>query len=60
MSGTVPHDVCVEAFGLPTIGLPHSDPGCNQHGPDGHNLALVLLEGREVMTGRFWDFGARR
>ena len=58
--GTLPNDVFVEALGLPTIWLPHSYPGCNQHAPDEHNLAPVVLEGLEMMAGLFWDIGAGR
>ncbi len=56
--GTLPNDVFVEELGLPTIWLPHSYPGCNQHAPDEHNLAGVLREGLEMMAGLFWDIGA--
>ncbi len=58
--GTLPNDVFVEELGLPTVWLPHSYPGCNQHAPDEHNLRSVLLEGVEMMTGVFWDIGAGR
>jgi acetylornithine deacetylase/succinyl-diaminopimelate desuccinylase-like protein len=56
--GTLPNDVFVEELGLPTIWVPHSYPGCNQHAPDEHNLASILREGLEMMTGLFWDIGA--
>lgn len=56
--GTLPNDVFVEELGLPTVWLPHSYPGCNQHAPDEHNLAPVLREGLEMMAGLFWDIGA--
>ena len=53
--GTLPNDVFVEELGLPTLWIPHSYPGCNQHAPDEHNLLPVLREGVEMMTGLFWD-----
>ncbi len=56
--GTLPNDVFVEELGLPTVWLPHSYPGCQQHAPDEHNLAPVLREGLQMMTGLFWDIGA--
>jgi acetylornithine deacetylase/succinyl-diaminopimelate desuccinylase-like protein len=55
--GTLPNDVFVEELGLPTLWVPHSYPGCNQHAPDEHNLRGVLREGLEMMTGLFWDIG---
>ena len=50
----------LDLLGLKTIWVPHSYPGCNQHAPDEHNLAPVVLEGLEMMAGLFWDIGAGR
>lgn len=55
--GTLPNDVFVEELGLPTIWIPHSYPGCNQHAPDEHNLRPLLGQALRMMTGLFWDFG---
>jgi acetylornithine deacetylase/succinyl-diaminopimelate desuccinylase-like protein len=55
--GTLPNDIFIEELGLPTLWIPHSYPGCNQHAPDEHNLIPVLREGVEMMTGLFWDLG---
>jgi len=57
--GTLPNDVFVEELALPTLWIPHSYPGCNQHAPDEHNLLPVLREGVAMMTGLFWDLGER-
>jgi acetylornithine deacetylase/succinyl-diaminopimelate desuccinylase-like protein len=56
--GTLPNDIFVEELALPTLWIPHSYPGCNQHAPDEHNLLPVLREGMELMAGLFWDLGA--
>ena len=55
--GTLPNDVFVEELSLPTIWIPHSYPGCNQHAPNEHNLLSVLREGVVMMTGVFFDIG---
>jgi hypothetical protein len=44
---------------LPTIWIPHSYAGCSQHAPDEHMLAGVAREALMLMTGLFWDIGAR-
>ena len=58
--GTLPNDVFMEELDLPTLWVPHSYPGCNQHAPDEHNLLPVLREGVVMMTGLFWDLGEAR
>ena len=55
LGGTIPNDVFAEVLGLPTVWVPHSYPGCNQHAPDEHALASILEQGAEIMAGMFWD-----
>ncbi|MHA1523859.1 MAG: M20 family metallopeptidase [Alphaproteobacteria bacterium] len=58
LGGSLPNNCFADTLGLPTIWVPHSYPGCRQHGPDEHGLAPVLREGLAMMTGIFWDLGA--
>ena len=46
-----------DLLGLPTLWVPHSYPGCNQHAPDEHLLAPVAREGLRLMAGLYWDLG---
>lgn len=55
LGGTIPNDVFAEVLGLPTVWVPHSYPGCNQHAPNEHALISVLAQGAEIMAGMFWD-----
>jgi acetylornithine deacetylase/succinyl-diaminopimelate desuccinylase-like protein len=55
--GTVPNECFAKDLGLPTLWIPHSYPGCNQHAPDEHMLASVAEESLRVMAGLFWDLG---
>ncbi|GAA1556477.1 M20 family metallopeptidase [Brevibacterium picturae] len=55
LGGTIPNDVFAEVLGLPTVWVPHSYPGCNQHAPDEHALTSILQQGAEIMAGMFWD-----
>jgi acetylornithine deacetylase/succinyl-diaminopimelate desuccinylase-like protein len=57
LGGTLPNDVFADILGLPTIWVPHSYAGCNQHAPDEHALLPVLREGLAAMAGLFWDLG---
>jgi len=59
LGGTIPNDVFAEVLGLPTVWVPHSYPGCNQHAPDEHALVSILAQGAEIMTGTFWDMHMR-
>ncbi|WP_193070864.1 MULTISPECIES: M20/M25/M40 family metallo-hydrolase [unclassified Brevibacterium] len=59
LGGTIPNDVFAEVLGLPTVWVPHSYPGCNQHAPDEHALTSILEQGAEIMAGMFWDMRAR-
>lgn len=59
IGGSIPNHVFAEIAGLPTIWVPHSYPGCGQHGPDEHLDAGIVSEGLTIMTGLFWDLGER-
>ncbi len=59
LGGTIPNDVFAEVLGLPTVWVPHSYPGCNQHAPNEHALVSILEQGAEIMTGVFWDMRMR-
>ncbi len=57
LAGSLPNDCFAERLGLPTIWIPHSYLGCNQHAPDEHALLPVCREGLQIMAGLFWDIG---
>ena len=44
-------------LGLPTVWVPHSYTGCNQHAPNEHMLVPVAREALRLMAGLFWDLG---
>lgn len=58
IGGTIPNDAFSVNLGLPTLWIPHSYPGCRQHGPNEHLPASIAREGIEMMTGLFWDLGS--
>lgn len=55
LGGSLPNDVFADILGLPTVWIPHSYPGCQQHAPDEHLLRPVAREGLQLMAGLFWD-----
>jgi len=57
LGGSLPNDVFADLLGLPTVWVPHSYPGCQQHAPDEHLLAPVAREALQLMSGLFWDLG---
>jgi acetylornithine deacetylase/succinyl-diaminopimelate desuccinylase-like protein len=57
LAGSLPNDCFSEVLGLPTIWIPHSYLGCNQHAPNEHVLNSVSREGMQLMAGLFWDIG---
>lgn len=57
LAGSLPNDCFAKVLGLPTIWIPHSYLGCNQHAPDEHVLKSVCREAMQVMAGLFWDIG---
>jgi acetylornithine deacetylase/succinyl-diaminopimelate desuccinylase-like protein len=56
--GGVPNHVFQDALGLPTLWIPHSYAGCQQHAPDEHVLLPVAESAMAVMAGLYWDIGA--
>ncbi len=58
LAGSLPNDCFADVLGLPTIWIPHSYLGCNQHAPNEHVLKPVCREGMQVMAGLFWDIGS--
>ena len=59
LGGTLPNDIFSEVLGLRTIWVPHSYPGCSQHGPDEHLPVDLLRDGLRLMAGLYWDIGER-
>lgn len=57
IGGGIPNDVFIEVLDLPTVWVPHSYAGCNQHAPNEHILESVAREGLQIMAGLFWDIG---
>ncbi len=58
LAGSLPNDCFAEVLGLPTIWIPHSYLGCNQHAPNEHVLKPLCREAMQVMAGLFWDIGS--
>jgi acetylornithine deacetylase/succinyl-diaminopimelate desuccinylase-like protein len=57
LGGGLPNDIFANDLGLPTLWVPHSYPGCQQHGPDEHTTLPILREGLAMMAGLVWDLG---
>ncbi len=55
LGGTLPNDAFSHVIGMPTIWVPHSYGGCNQHAPNEHVSEKIIREGLQLMTGLFWD-----
>ncbi|MFJ2618037.1 M20 family metallopeptidase [Glutamicibacter sp. NPDC087344] len=60
IGGSLPNAVFESTLDLPTLWIPHSYPGCQQHGPNEHALESVLREGLKMMCGLFHDLGTRQ
>jgi len=57
LGGSLPNAVFAETLGLPTLWVPHSYAGCQQHAPDEHVLPGLMREALAVMAGLWWDLG---
>lgn len=57
LGGSLPNECFSDILGLPTIWVPHSYAGCNQHAPNEHVLGPTMRQAAQVMTGLFWDIG---
>ncbi len=55
LGGSIPNEAFSIVLGLPTLWIPHSYAGCNQHAPNEHLLLPIIQEGLHVMAGLFWD-----
>ncbi len=60
LGGSLPNTIFTDTLGLPTIWVPHSYPGCRQHGADEHLPKSIVEEGLKIMAGLFWDLGEVR
>ncbi len=58
--GGIPNDVFQDILGLPTIWVPHSYAGCQQHAPDEHLLMSESQSAAQLMAGLYWDLGDGR
>jgi len=59
LGGSLPNHVFMDTLELPTIWIPHSYGGCNQHAPDEHMLIPVARQALGLMAGLYWDLGER-
>lgn len=57
LGGSLPNNIFSDLLGLPTIWIPHSYPGCKQHGADEHIPVSIVREGLSLMAGLYWDIG---
>lgn len=57
LAGSLPNDCFADRLNLPTIWIPHSYLGCNQHAPNEHVLRPLCREALQLMAGLFWDIG---
>ncbi|WP_299819924.1 M20 family metallopeptidase [uncultured Jannaschia sp.] len=53
LGGSLPNDCFADVLSLPTIWVPHSYAGCNQHAPDEHVLRPLARDALLGMTGLF-------
>ncbi len=58
LGGSLPNHVFTDVLGMPTIWIPHSYGGCNQHAPDEHMLIPIARQALGVMAGLYWDLGS--
>ena len=57
LGGSLPNHVFTDALNLPTVWIPHSYGGCNQHAPDEHLLIPVARQAVGLMAALYWDLG---
>jgi len=57
LAGSLPNDCFADVLGLPTVWVPHSYRGCNQHAPNEHALLSLSLQALRGMTGIWWEVG---
>lgn len=59
LGGSLPNHVFSETLNLPTIWIPHSYAGCNQHGPNEHILLSTVRQSMALMVGLYWDIAEK-
>ena len=59
LGGSLPNDVFAETLELPTVWIPHSYAGSNQHAPNEHILKPLAREGLVAMTALFAELGEK-
>jgi acetylornithine deacetylase/succinyl-diaminopimelate desuccinylase-like protein len=59
IGGSLPNHVFTDLLDLPTLWVPHSYPGCNQHAPNEHLLESIAREGLAIAVALFRDLGNR-
>jgi acetylornithine deacetylase/succinyl-diaminopimelate desuccinylase-like protein len=59
LAGSLPNDSFTDILGVPTVWIPHSYGGCNQHAPNEHVLVPLCREALGLMAGLWWDLGER-
>jgi acetylornithine deacetylase/succinyl-diaminopimelate desuccinylase-like protein len=57
IGGSLPNYIFTDILAMPTLWVPHSYPGCNQHAPDEHLLESVAREGLAMILALFTDLG---
>jgi acetylornithine deacetylase/succinyl-diaminopimelate desuccinylase-like protein len=57
LAGSLPNHCFSDVLSLPTIWIPHSYAGCNQHAPNEHVLLGVCEDALGLMAGIYWDLG---
>lgn len=60
LGGSLPNHVFTDTLNLPTVWIPHSYGGCNQHAPNEHMLIPVARQALGLMAGLYWDLGEAR
>lgn len=58
LAGSLPNECFADILGLPTVWIPHSYLGCNQHAPNEHVLKPICRSAIALMAGLFWDLGS--
>lgn len=59
LGGSLPNDCFAEVLAMPTIWVPHSYAGCNQHAPDEHVLKSLSRQALSGMAGLFADIALK-
>jgi acetylornithine deacetylase/succinyl-diaminopimelate desuccinylase-like protein len=60
IGGSLPNYIFTDILGMPTLWVPHSYPGCNQHAPNEHILESNAREGLAMVLALFSDLSALR